>query len=392
MGASPYKVLRYTGTPKTFDNTIHLLWEDCSQAHWMIPCLCGKICRSTVESDLLEMIGDLSERPDGSKRTLICPKCGRDLNSRMGWWEHTYPEKQLTFPGYHVPQPILPMHYEYPKEWQVLLETRRDKPQYIFYNECLGESFDSGAKLITAEEIRQAAVVPPCEPHNLIRSQYVSTALGVDWGGRGKERSSDTEDFISNTAMALACLRTDGVIEVPWVHKVPYAIDQSHEAKMAANVAGQAQCDWLSLDYGGQGNVQESQVRGHGWPERRICPFTYSVMSPTKPIVFFNPPQASGARSSYTLDKPRSLLLLCELVKRGLVLLPNSDKYLSDHLRDFLSIYCEEIENPRGSPTRLVKRLSRRHDDVVHAINFAVMCLYHSAQVWPALAQAFIQT
>jgi hypothetical protein len=119
-------------------------------------------------------------------------------------------------------------------------------------------------------------------------------------------------------------------------------------------------------------------------------PFTYSVMPPTKPIVFYNPPMARGVRSSYTLDKPRSLLLLAELIKRKVVKLPASDRYLNDHLKDFLNVYEESIENPRGSPTRLVKRLARRTDDVVHAVNFAVMCLYHYTQRWPAVTKAFI--
>ena len=119
-------------------------------------------------------------------------------------------------------------------------------------------------------------------------------------------------------------------------------------------------------------------------------PFTYSVMPPTKPIVYYNPPAARGVRSSYTLDKPRSLLLLAELIKRKMVRLPSGDRYLNDHLKEFLNVYEESIENSRGSPTRLVKRLSRRTDDIVHAVNFAVMGLYHASQKWPEVTKAFI--
>lgn len=391
MGASRYKIIRYTGTPKTFDNTIHLLWDESSQAHWHIPCICGKENKAAVDGDLLGMIGDNSKRKDGSNYTLICAKCSRQLNSREGYYVHEIPERRATFPGYHAPQPILPMHYESPKDWQVLLDTMRDKPKYIFYNEVLGESLDSGSKVITHAELYSACVTEPCEPKEMPNGQYISQAIGVDWGGRGKEKSSDTDDFISNTALALAGMLPSGVIEVKWLHKVPYETDMSHEAVMAANVSAQSQSEWLAMDYGGQGNVQEQQVLAAGWPQERVVPFTYSVMSPTKPIVFYNPPKHRGVRASYSLDKPRSILLLAELIKRGLVLLPNLPKYKNDHLRDFLNIYEETIDNPSGSPRRLIKRMTRRTDDVVHAINFAVMALYHSTQMWPKVAEAFVE-
>lgn len=382
MGASPFKLVRYTGTPKTFDNTIHQLYEDSSQAHWHIPCGCGKVNRSHTQGDLLEMLGE---------HTLVCAKCGEPLNSREGFWVHDYPQRRASFPSYHVPQPILPMHYESPKDWHVILDTRRDKPAYIFYNEVLGESYDIGAKILTEDELRNACTVEPCEPHLLPRGQYIAVSLGIDWGGRGKEKTSDTDDFISNTAMAVAGMLSDGTIEVKWLHKVPYTVDMSHEAEMAVNVAANTFSDYIAMDYGGQGNVQEAQIRAHGWPADRVVPFTYAVMTPTKPIVFYTPPKHRGVRLSYTLDKPRSILLLCELIKRDVVRLPQSDRYIEDHLRDFLNIYEESIENPSGSPRRLIKRMSRRTDDIVHAVNFAVMSLFHSTQTWPKVTEAFIE-
>ncbi len=391
MGASPYKIVRYTGTPKTFDNTMNLLWEDTSQAQWHIICSCGKYNRAAVDGDLLKMIGDNSQRPNGDHRTLICAACGNPLNSRNGFYVHDFPERQLTFPGYHIPQPILPMHYESPKDWEVLLETQREKATYVFYNEVLGESYDSGAKMLTQEDLRAAATVEPCDPQQTPPGRYIATMEGVDWGGRGKEKTTDTEDFISNTALAIGGMLASGVIEIFWLHKVPYAVDMGHESKMVANVAAQARCDYVAMDYGGQGNVQEAQVRAHGWPIERVIPFTYAVMAPTRPIVFYNPPSHRGVRSSYTLDKPRSLLLLAELIKRKLVLLPQGDRYLNHFLRDFLALYEESIDNPSGSPRRLVKRMSRRTDDVAHAINFVVMGLYHQTQRWPAIAQSFIE-
>lgn len=387
LSASPWKLMRFTGTPKTFDNTIQLLWEDSSQAHWHIPCTkCGHVNRAAADGDLIKMIG---------KYTLVCAKCSTDdlpvpIDSRAGYWVHDFGERMLTFPGYHVPQPILPMHYASPRDWQVLLDFQRTKPKYAFYNEILGEPYDAGSKLVTREELINACQAEPCRPETMPSGEYVAQCLGVDWGGRGKERTSDAEDFISNTAFALAGLRSDSRVEIKWLHKVSYEVDMSHETEMAVNVAVQSHTTHIALDYGGQGNVQEQQLRAHGWPQHAIMPFTYTVMTPNKPIVFFNATKKPGVRVSLMLDKPRSLLLLCELVKRGWVILPKNEEWMNNHLLDFMNIYEESMDNPNGSPRRLVKRMSRRTDDVVHAINFAVMGLFRMTSAWPQITAAFV--
>ncbi len=280
MGASKYKIARYTGTPKTFDNTIHKLWEDSSQATWFIPCQatgCKYANRCSVEGDILKMLGD---------KTLICARCGQPVNSRLGYWIHAEPARRMLFAGYHVSQPILPMHYESPKDWYILKQAQREKPPYIFYNEYLGESFDSGTKMLTKDELAAACKAPSFEPDETYPSgQYVMTMTGVDWGGRGKEKTSDTDDFVSNTALAVAGLRPDGVIEINWLHKVSYAMTHDIESEIVANTAARTESAMVAMDYGGQGNVQEQLLMAKGWPRERVIPFTYGFMQARRPIV-----------------------------------------------------------------------------------------------------------
>jgi len=386
MSASPYKLVKYAGTPKTLDNTLSLLWEDSSQGIWHIPCHnsakpCNHLNRCSVPGDLLEMVGD---------STLVCAVCKHPIDSRLGRFIHDFPSRVDSFAGYHVSQPILPMHYDLTKNWKIITDFRKEKPLYSFYNEILGLAFDTGSKLVTADQLRVAAVAPAVEPEMTHMIPSIMTTVGIDFGGRGREKSTDNDDFISNTAMAIANLTPNGVIDISYLYKVPYSVDPTSETEIAVHIAQASRAAYIALDYGGQGNVQESLIRSRGWPEEKIVPFTYAVMAPSKPIVFFNPPQVRGVRSSYTLDKPRSLLLLCELVKRGMVRLPNDPKYLDDHLKDFLNLIEESMDNPRGSPRRLVKRASRRTDDVVMAINYAVMAIYHAVG-WPELASAFVE-
>lgn len=386
MGASPYKIVRYTGTPKTFDNTIHLLWEDSSQGIWHIPCQgtgCKHLNRCAVDGDLIKMLG---------ATTLVCGKCSQPVNSRLGFYIHNFPERRAIFPGYHVSQPILPMHYESPKDWFVLMDDFKKKPTYTFYNETLGESYDTGAKLLTGDQLAAACTAVPQKPGDYHPDSHITTIIGCDWGGRGKEKTTDTDDFISNTVFALAGLNADGTIDIPWIYKVPYAVDLGEETSILAWAAGATFASHVAMDYGGQGNVQEQLLLAKGFPQERVIPYTYSGgLQPRRPIVFYQPPKHHGVRSGYTLDRTRSLLLLIELIKAGVVRLPKSDAYLQDHLRDFLNIFEETMENPRGPARRFIRRMRRKTDDVVHAINYAVMGLYTLSGAWPTLANAFVE-
>lgn len=386
--ASPFKIENWLGTPKTFDNLLQVQYDMSSQGVWVTPCHhCNFENYGNVGMHLLQMI-------DGP--TLVCAKCRRDLNTRLGFWEHQYPERQKTFAGYHVPQPLLPMHYEDPNAWQIIQEARQGPPfgmpLYRFYNEILGESYDAGAKLITQKEIQEAAVVEPRPPTQLKRyGGFVIAGTGVDWGGRGKEKTTDTEDFISNTAVAIGGMRSDGIVEVCHLAKVPYEVNHQEEVRMVAEAASMSMADVLALDYGGQGNVMQSMLEGVGCPQDILMPFTYIGHTPRRPIVQYTPPATAGVRSSYTLDKTRSVLLLIELIKSGQVLLPDYETY-KHCLADFNAIYEESTDSPNGSKSRRICRLRRQTDDIVHAVNFLVMALYHKANMWPKLAKSFAAT
>lgn len=383
MAASDFKLLRMSGTPKTRDNTIEVNWLDSSQAHWHIDCQetgCKYENNCCVDGDLLKMLGD---------ETLICAKCGKPVDSRSGYFVHDYPLRQMDFAGYHIPQPIFPMHYAKSAAWKIIKEFQARGPMYAFYNEVLGESYDIGAKIITSEQVKAAAIAPVHKPNEYPKGRFQMTVVGVDWGGRGKEKTNDTEEHVSNTAVSVAGLRGDGVIEINWLYKVPYEFDLKNESVITVETARLTHADFIAADYGGQGNVQQTLLEATGWPPEYIIPFTYTRMGMNKPIVHYEESKDTGVRSSFSLDKARSILLLCELIKQKRVLLPQSDEYINNHLHDFLNIIEETTESPTGLKWRLVKRLSRRTDDIVHAINFAVMAIYHYTGQWPEIARVF---
>lgn len=384
MSASPFKVERYSGTPKTTSNGLHRLWTDSSKGIWHIPCQttgCKKLNQCSVSD------GGVLENMLGAK-TLVCAYCGKPVDSRLGYFVHQIPDRQMAFAGYHMPQPIFPMHYADPNAWLIIKDAQRNKPRYIFMNEFLGESYDVGAQMITPKEIQDAAVVPWIKPREHPASDYIMTATGCDYGGRGKLRTTDKTDFISNTVIAVAGMRSDGTVDVDFLHKIPYSNNPKEENQALAQISRDAHADWCAIDYAGAGSVHETLLTSAGWPQQRITPFTYSNMSAKKPIVFYQPPGVDGVRDTYILDKSRSLQLLVLCIKNGIVRLPSwmDAKHL---LTEFQAIYSETTEGPHGSPKTLVKRVNGMTDDTVHAINFAVMALFHSTGNWPDMTEIF---
>lgn len=384
MSASPHKLVRYTGTPKTFDNPIQVLWERSSQAVWHIPCGCGLTNICNVDNHLLKMLGET---------TLICAKCGRPVDSSKGFYVHKYPERQLLFAGYHMPQPIFPIHYGNELAWSVLKDAIKVKPTYYWMNELLGESYDSGTKLITELQLKEAAIAEYCQPSDYPTSNYMANALGIDWGGKGKETAKDSEEFISNTAIALGGIRTDGKVEIRYISRTPYTMDYTAEAAFVKDIAQATIIDFVGSDNGGAGDLREHVLRAAGVPAEIIIPFTYTHHSSKKPVVFWEPPSdntaSRGERVSYSLHKTRALTLVLEGIKRGYILLPTYERVKSE-LSDFLALYEETKDTPTGGASRLIRRQSKKTDDIVHAICFCCIALYLRTGAWPDFAKELV--
>jgi hypothetical protein len=176
LSASKWEIKQFSGTPKTFDNTIQQLWEDSSQAEWVIPCDCGYWNTCTITLDLDQMV---------QRQGLSCRKCGRLVDSRKGHYEHMYPERRGRFVGYHIPQPILPIHYTNENKWYKLF-MQKEKSKTAYYNECLGESCDAGTKLISLTDLQKACCLPFSNNIKDALSrlhEYEYVTMGVDWGG-----------------------------------------------------------------------------------------------------------------------------------------------------------------------------------------------------------------
>ena len=180
----------YTGTPKSFDNTAQLLWDNTTQNEWMVPC-------SHCASALGKKWNYLDVKNIGIHGP-ICKYCGAPLDVTQGQWQRA--KTDTDFQGFRISQLMVPWIAGTPDKWKELLFTYNTYPESQFYNEVLGLSYDNASKPIT-----RADVLMNCYPditffnpehlnptNKLWRAvSGMNTFAGVDWGegndGAGKD-------------------------------------------------------------------------------------------------------------------------------------------------------------------------------------------------------------
>lgn len=374
MSASKLRMSMYSGTPKTLDNTVQALWEESSQAEWIIPCTaCGKWNMTTVHEDLLKMIG---------RTTLVCAKCQKPVNARVGRWYHTAKDNMSKFQGYHIPQPIMPMHYEDKEKWGELLDKRDGKNNYNqsrFYNEVLGESCDFGNKLITITDIKKASTLGVNDLATAIDAfrRCSVRALGVDWGGGGIEG-------VSSTVASLVGLKSDGRIGCFYCTRFHAGFTHDDEANALLRLFKEGCCHYFAHDYGGSGSVRETLMIQAGLPIDRIMNFVY-VRATARNMVHWHPPHPNEMRGYFALDKARSLVLQATCLKGSVILLPEYESS-KNVTHDLLALLEDKHEMPGGADIYLVRKQPKLQDDFAHSLNYGAVAIWDRTGRYPDLS------
>ncbi len=363
----------FSGTPKTLDNTIEALWQLSSQGEWVIPChACGRWNMACVAADLNKMIG---------KETVVCAKCQKPINPSEGHWYHTAAKDHGDFPGYHVPQPIMPLHYASPQKWRELLVKQQTYSPQKFLNEVLGESCDMGVKLITLTDIKAASVLGHNDYYKAAQ-QFKNCelrVLAVDWGGGGAEETSYTVGSL------IGWNPYEAKIQCHFTVRMNAGYTHQDEAAFLLKLFAETGCHIFAHDYGGSGSVRETLMIQAGLPMVRIMNINY-VRATSKNILYYNKPVAQGSsRGYYALDKARSLVLQATCLKSQLIQLPEYES-AKDITRDLLALTEDKHEMPGGSDVYLIRRQPKMSDDFAHSLNFGCVAIWHNKQNWPDLA------
>jgi hypothetical protein len=147
---------------------------------------------------------------------------------------------------------------------------------------------------------------------------------------------------------------------------------------------------FVAHDYGGAGNIRESTLIDAKVKAKMLIPYTY-CMAPTQNVIRYHEAR-KGARSYYSIDKPRSIRVLCAMMKAKKVLVPNYASCIDEEeinmLDDFLNLTQERQERVSGSDLLLISSVLNKPDDIVHAMNFACSCIWRTNGKYPDLVEA----
>jgi intein/homing endonuclease len=386
------------GTPMTMENSLQKALASGSWAEWVVRCPhCNHWNIPDLEHDLDKMLGPKNPKWTISREQpgVVCGKCQKPLNTRLGLWVHKRPEVRFDHASYHIPQLILPQHCESDQGWRRLQSYRQGAenttPQK-FYNELMGVSYDHGARLITLTEL-QAACTLPVNAFNIREAikwvkekfddgTYVHSCIGVDWGGGGK----DGESF---SVFALGCLRYDGKVDIPFAYRSLTPHKHMSESNALMELRAYFNTPLLAVDWDGQGPARCNQLHMLGVPEEAICRLGYTRISTGALMRFHNYDSNTGEPAHWTLDKSRSLLHTCQYIKHGFVNFFQYDAIAgqkSGLIDDFLSLYEEKIPSRGSADIYVIGRDKEKHipDDFADAVNYAAMYLWGVYfQKWP---------
>lgn len=394
MSASKWSIASYSGTPKTPENTIEGLWLMSSQAEWCTPCdNCKKLNVASFQHDLEKMIGPWRDDISEQNPATVCAKCQKVIHPSRGRWIHRYPERRFQFAGYHVPQPIMHIHYSDRMKWTELLAKREGLGNYTpdkYLNEVLGESCGTGVQLVSMKELQDACTLPyennPREPGRTIEklddeaTRYRHKILAVDWGGGGVSG-------ISLTVAVVMGITSTGTIEVLWARRLMTPHDHLLEAKQCLDYYNMFKCSFVAHDYTGAGSLRETFLCQAGVPYERIIPIQY-VRAASSKIMSVVKPTNNNPRLYYRVDKTRSLLTTCAAIRTKRVKFFKYDYRSTDDvglIHDFLALVEQKTETRVGSDMYTITRNPQLSDDFAQAVNIGCCSLWHATNGWPNL-------
>ena len=332
------KIIQFAGTPKTLDNALEYYWTKRStMCEWMVRCpMCG--CWNGTN---LENIGLAAQG-------YICSKCGHGLDIRAGEW--VAGREDAVYAGYHINQLMTPYTH---KDWNSLHIKYKEYSLTKFMNEVLGESWDSGVKPITRDEL-----VSCCQDYKIVEnpSSKISdrmTVAGIDWGtGEDSYTVLIIIDTVGTKYRVLYAKRYEGreAIQDEMLRHMKGMLNKYNVNKIGA--------DW-GFGYYYNYALQRDLHNGIS----RVAPIYYSAGAKKK---------LSWDRSGRTMTANRTMVVedVFQLIKRREIIFPHEDQWMDPFGEDILNEYVEE----GAKQTKLVySHQPGCPDDSLHALVYAII-------------------
>lgn len=343
----------YSGTPKTFDNTINSYWEDSStQAEWVIPCEHhGTPNRpATWHWNVLgvDNIGDQGP---------ICDRCGSPINPEHGSARWVEMNPGAEFQGFRICRLMVPWYFKNPDQWAGIVEAQKRYPVPRFMNEVMALSYDSGTKPLTRGDVITACDDKYDMSETQLRDLRNSHILyaGLDWG-------SGTEGNAYTVVTFGGYTRHDTSYQIVYAKRLEGRLaEPTEQLKEIFRLFGIARPARVGSDYG-MGLFQNNILTKKLGP-KRVHVFMYAPRYRAK--VAFEP--KLGRFVVY-----RSLVMsdVFTAIKQLKIRLPSYTVFADPYAKDFLNITSSYSNTQRIT---VYDKPRNRTDDTFHSSTYSLL-------------------
>ena len=206
----------YFGTPKEKNSYFSSMWDMSDQRYYHLGC---KSCKGTYPFYLPETRDWLDIWVSGY--TIKCPLCSCEQNKidaiENGKWVASKKTEDCKFVGFHINQLYIP-YFTKENILNLMPENNPLQTDRIYKNEVVGEFFSGAGLPITRAEIYEKCRDADRSLAKRILPRERTTYLGVDWGGKDDDSSSNIGQ--SYSCVVVLSAMPDGTLLVEHAHKL----------------------------------------------------------------------------------------------------------------------------------------------------------------------------
>lgn len=346
---SKFKLMRFSGTPKSLDNTIEKYWSDYStQNEWLVPC------------DRCNNWNELGERNIGKKGP-ICAKCGGpiDVRHERAQWVSKQPveewnEDRVTYEGFRIPQIMVPWITMSEEGWKDIILKQEQYSRARFFNECLGLSFDTGTRPLKQNHIESCCVpeIRMADVDKHVNQCGGIVYMGLDWG---------TGESASFTVMTLGGY-IGSHFTIFFAHRFTgRELEPPIQLDIIAKMVHRAQVKLIGADYGGGFDRNDFLQRTFG--RERVWKYQYAAR-PNQKLLW------QPKLQRFIVHRTEVMSDIFNAVKRRQMRFANWEEFKAPHAEDMLNIFSEH--NYMLNMTQY-KLSPGKSDDTFHSILYCFL-------------------